>query len=427
MPAALRAFEQRAFLADIVADAVAGDVLVKDPDPSLMADVIICEPPVGIRWEVPVADPRWMFGAPPPVSAHFAWLQHAIAHLADDGTAYVTSINSALFNAGFSASIRANLLRAGCVQAVVALPPKMLPHTAVPLALWVLRRPSIDRRTVRVIDASAMEAPEEHIGDLIHAHLDVEGDVPHADVAVEDLLVEGANLNPSRWIVGDGADPTEVADAYAARLQAVNSNLEHLAELDLPLPAFTEGRGARVVTVGDLVRSGAVELRQGRVGRSDMERDDVIVARDVSNGVLPEHEAPDAPEPELTQPGDVLVTTTHKISTLMEPIGHHRVAVGVTRLRCLTDEFSPVYLHYILRGHWNGRHLVGATVQRANVRDLEVPVVSREQQDAFVAAAEQIENIRLAAVALEDHARELNAQMIEAVRYDVDLTSLESK
>ena len=68
------------------------DVLAKDPAPELKADLIVAEPPYGMYYEgYDLLDRRWTYGTPAKSSSELAWIQHAIAHLADGGVAYVVT------------------------------------------------------------------------------------------------------------------------------------------------------------------------------------------------------------------------------------------------------------------------------------------------------------------------------------------------
>ena len=113
-PGVLKIAAQRAALHDLHIELTQTDVLSEDVDPNLRADTILLEPPFGLRLDASrrLTDARFDFGAPPRASADTAWLQHAIAHLADDGRAYVLSPAGTLFRGGEEGRIRAELVEA---------------------------------------------------------------------------------------------------------------------------------------------------------------------------------------------------------------------------------------------------------------------------------------------------------------------------
>ncbi|WP_030543169.1 N-6 DNA methylase [Streptomyces albus] len=108
------------------------------------ADVVLCNPPFNERdWghaEL-ATDPRWVYGHPPRTEPELAWVQHALACLRPGGTA-VLLLPPAVASRRAGRRIRAALLRAGALRAVIALPPGAAPPHGVALHLWVLRSPA---------------------------------------------------------------------------------------------------------------------------------------------------------------------------------------------------------------------------------------------------------------------------------------------
>ncbi|MFZ1799592.1 MAG: hypothetical protein WAU24_06965, partial [Chitinophagaceae bacterium] len=126
---------------------------------------------------------------------------------------------------------------------------------------------------------------------------------------------------------------------------------------------------------------------------------------------------------QLTNEGEVLVTTQHGIHAAMDDSGGQLVAAGVHRLQVVDhNQISAGYLALVLGGSWNARFHVGATISRVDIRLLEVPLVSKvEQRDVQLAD--------FAAKLLVDHGTELvkqatalRASMLDALRYNVTLT-----
>ena len=123
------------------------------------ADLVLLDPPLGIsEWgDADIyLDERWTYGVPPPKNADLAWLQLAVQSLTETGRAIVLTTAGALSRAGREAAIRSALLEAGCITAVVLLPPRLRPDTSVPLALWILRSPGTSADSVLLIDASQL-------------------------------------------------------------------------------------------------------------------------------------------------------------------------------------------------------------------------------------------------------------------------------
>lgn len=102
----------------------AGDTLRADAFPQLAADAVLCHPPFNERnWghDELAYDPRWEYGFPARTESELAWVQHALAHLREGGTA-VLLMPPAAASRRSGRRIRADLLRRGALRAVIALP-----------------------------------------------------------------------------------------------------------------------------------------------------------------------------------------------------------------------------------------------------------------------------------------------------------------
>jgi SAM-dependent methyltransferase len=425
---------QRAELHGVDIELTQTDVLAEDVDPSLRADVIILEPPFGIRHYASdrLTDARFEFGVPPRTSADTAWLQHAIAHLTEDGRAYVLSPAGTLFHGGDEGRIRTELIRRGCVEAVVGLPGKMLPHTSIALALWVLRRPVSAAATehVLVIDASEAVAPENHIAAWLNDPTARDA-VPHADVPVTDVLAVESVLTPRRWVDRTERQPGEVTDAYANGWTAINDTVQKLRNVLASFEHFANFRKSRVMTVGELVEQGVLDIRLGRPkdryeDAPEELRDRVATAADVRDGTLREIGIDGEYDeyPELTWEGDVLATTMNTIRARVDEAGGHLPSTGVYRLRVLDrDVLSPGFLAIALTGSWNKRFQGGATIQRASIKELEVPLVPKADQQSIELAVFAISLLHEHAAHLAAEAETVGSALLDAVRYNAPLTN----
>ncbi len=429
---ALRVGAQRALLHGVSLHLAAGDVLTSDPFSDLRADVVVAEPPFGMAWDPSLAmsDPRFAFGVPPRMASDLAWVQHAIAHLAPNGRAFVLTYPGALFRAGSERQIRANLLSAGCVEAVVALPPKMLPHTSIGPALWVLR-PRTDPGEVLLVDASHVHV--DHVADKVTTWLGragsapVEPDVPHAVVPVVEVLAADAALAPAKWVGERSVDESSIADSFTRGSSAVATTLCMIAGSSLELDELADLPESRVATVRELIENGVVELQLGRPDRArtlDSGAEARIVrAADIKNGRLPATGGLPAPaDLDLTAPGDVLVTTMNEVRSVVDEAGGHLASTGVDRLRILeTESITADYLAAVLAGPWNSRLQAGTTIQRAPIRDLEVPLIPASDQRKVTQALGTVGALRELSQRLEGQAHETQRSILDALRYNVRL------
>ena len=121
-----------------------GDTFHNDRHPDLKADFILANPPFNVSdWggERLRDDRRWQYGVPPAGNANFAWVQHFVHHLAPAGVAgFVLANGSMSSNQSGEGEIRRNLIEAGLVDCMVALPGQLFYSTQIPACLWFLAR-----------------------------------------------------------------------------------------------------------------------------------------------------------------------------------------------------------------------------------------------------------------------------------------------
>lgn len=117
---------------------------LNDANKDLKADYIIANPPFNDSdWsgELLQTDARWVYGAPPPGNANYAWIQHFIYHLAPTGQAgFVLSKGSLTSNTSNEGLIRKALVENDLIDCIVNLPAKLFLNTQIPACLWFLSR-----------------------------------------------------------------------------------------------------------------------------------------------------------------------------------------------------------------------------------------------------------------------------------------------
>jgi type I restriction-modification system DNA methylase subunit len=206
---------------DITADVALGDVFSEDHYPQLRADRVISVPPWNQRLplaDVLTDDPRWVWGEPGPNDGNAAWVQHCLSHLADDGRAVIVVPNSALFEGGRAGRIRQRIVKAGLLDAVLALPPGLFEWTALPCSLLVFAkgRPNVDGKPAPTLMVDLTESAAEHAdpsssldSDLIDEvaklyRLWIEGQQPAAEYAAvaafDDLAGNDFVIDPGRYL-----------------------------------------------------------------------------------------------------------------------------------------------------------------------------------------------------------------------------------
>jgi type I restriction enzyme M protein len=118
------------------------DTFYEDRHPDVRADFILANPPFNMSdWARRTDDPRWRFGVPPSSNANYAWLQHIVSKLAENGTAGVVLANGSMSSQqSGEGQIRAAMVEGDLVACMVALPSQLFRTTAIPACLWFLAK-----------------------------------------------------------------------------------------------------------------------------------------------------------------------------------------------------------------------------------------------------------------------------------------------
>lgn len=429
---ALTTARQRFYLAGLTGRATftQANTIETDPNPGLKADAVVLEPPFGMRSTelgVVLSDPRWRFGTPKGAAADLAWLQDAIAHLGDTGRGFVVSLGGPLFASGALREIRQELLRQGCVEAVIELPSNVLIHTMAPLFIWVLRAPAAHAGgVVWMVDASSTQQTLFQDADL-PTYLDAVNDfvgglVPATSVPVTELLKDDASLIPHEWVHTSSYGGGDATDEYWKSVNRLVNVLEALDREDFPADVGElDFSRVRVLTIRSLVRDGYALLTKGRVapGEGGVLPADVVRPEHIRKG-LPSIDETVAGEQGVTEPGDILFTTMHDVHACVDREGGRRVSRQIYILRLSAESGSaPDFVAHCLMAPWNRRFQMGSAITRAKPDALEVPVPPIDVQRRIAEALSSVAVVKQLAAAADDYA----AALLNASRYGADLTS----
>ena len=209
-----------------------GDSFHNDRHPDLRADYILANPPFNVSdWggERLQDDQRWRYGNPPRGNANFAWVQHFLHHLAPRGRAgFVLANGSMSSSQSGEGQIRKNIVEAGLVDCIVALPGQLFRSTQIPACLWFLSRDTngsarhdetlfIDARNLgHMIDRTRRDLSANdiaRISNTYHTWLGEEGASIYADIlgfcksaSIQEIRKHAHVLTPGRYV---GAAPQE--------------------------------------------------------------------------------------------------------------------------------------------------------------------------------------------------------------------------
>ncbi|MCS7106201.1 MAG: type I restriction-modification system subunit M, partial [Candidatus Aenigmarchaeota archaeon] len=105
---------------------------------------------------------RFVFGFPPRQSADWAWIQHIIASMKENGRAAIVIDNGCLFRGGKEKAIRAQVLEKDLIEAVILLPEKLFYNTGAPGVIIILRKNKPEKRKGKVLFINASQEYEKH-------------------------------------------------------------------------------------------------------------------------------------------------------------------------------------------------------------------------------------------------------------------------
>ena len=109
--------------------------------PELKADYIIANPPFNDKkWGANQLseDIRFKYGVPSDENANFAWVQHFIYHLNENGKAAFILGRSAISAERTDLNIRKEIVKSGILDSILVLQSNLFYNTQIPASIWIL-------------------------------------------------------------------------------------------------------------------------------------------------------------------------------------------------------------------------------------------------------------------------------------------------
>ncbi len=218
-PTTLRLARMNLAIRGIDAQLEVGDTFLNDKfkDKDLKFDFILANPPFNISdWsgEQLRDDTRWKYGVPPVGNANYAWLQHFAHKLRPNGTAGIVLANGSMnSNSGGEGDIRKNMIEAGLVDCMVALPSQLFYNTMIPACLWFLARNKTNHK-FRDRSNEILFIDARKLGTMVNRR---NRELTDEDVA----LIAGTYHN---WRTKDGVYEDRAGFCRAATMDEVRSN-----------------------------------------------------------------------------------------------------------------------------------------------------------------------------------------------------------
>lgn len=214
------------------------DTLVEPQHFDMRFEAIVANPPFSAKWKgsdnpLNESDERFsQYGRLAPKStADFAFVQHMIHQLADNGTMACVLPHGVLFRSGAEATIREYIIeKQNYLDAVIGLPPNIFFGTSIPTCVLVLSKCRVNSEDILFIDASGEFEKEgnknklhpKNIERIVNTYRNRESIEKFSYVAkLEEIRENDYNLNIPRYV--DTFEEEEPVD-----LQAVSMVLQEL-------------------------------------------------------------------------------------------------------------------------------------------------------------------------------------------------------
>ncbi len=221
----------------------------------LRAEAIVANPPFSAKWSASplhLGDDRFsQFGRLAPNSkADFAFIQHMIHHLADNGTMAVVVPHGVLFRGGAEGHIRQYLIEdRNYLDAVIGLPANIFYGTTIPTCILVFKKCKENFDDILFIDASQQfgkRATQNYLRDtdidqIVSTYMNRSAQDRYSHVATLDEVRENEyNLNIPRYVDTFEPDAEIDLESVARELEALESLLP---EIDKTISTFCEELG----------------------------------------------------------------------------------------------------------------------------------------------------------------------------------------
>lgn len=222
------------------------DTLVHPQHLDLRFEAIVANPPFSAQWSassVFTTDDRFSeYGKLAPGSkADFAFVQHMIYHLAENGTMAVVLPHGVLFRGAAEGHIRKFLIKdRNCLDAVIGLPANIFYGTSIPTCILVFKKCRKADDSILFIDASRQfgkvgnqnQLREEDIEGIIGTYRRREILAKYSYTAsLQEVEENDYNLNISRYVETFEEDESIDLGRVAADLKAVDVEMHAIHDV----------------------------------------------------------------------------------------------------------------------------------------------------------------------------------------------------
>ena len=218
-------------------------------------EAIVANPPFSLQWSAHpdlLEDERFYpYGKLAPKSkADYAFVQHMIHHLDENGTMAVVLPHGVLFRGSAEGVIRRHLIETNnYLDAVIGLPANVFYGTGIPSVILVFKKCREDSENILFIDASQEYSPgknqnviqPEHINNIMEAYLN-RGNIDKFSylASLKEVAENDYNLNIPRYVdTFEEEDPIDLV-VVSNEIQAVDLEMK---DVDSEIAGFCDELG----------------------------------------------------------------------------------------------------------------------------------------------------------------------------------------
>ena len=197
----------------------AADTFTEDLHKDLKADFVLANPPFNMEWDRDKVENdrvRWKYGLPPKSNANYAWLQHMISKLSQQGKMACILANGSLSSSGEEGKIRQKLIENNLVDCIIAMPSNLFYTVTVPCSIWIINRNKKQENKTLFINATSLgtmvtrrlrELSEKDIKKISETHQNYQKNENYEDkkgfcysATIEEIKKNDYVLTPGRYV-----------------------------------------------------------------------------------------------------------------------------------------------------------------------------------------------------------------------------------
>lgn len=219
----------------------AADTFTEDLHKDLKADFILANPPFNLEWEREKVenDSRWRYGLAPKNNANYAWLQHMISKLSQNGKMACILANGSLSAGGQEGEIRKNLIENDLVDCILSMPSNLFYTVTVPCSIWIINRNKKQKGKTLFVNASNLgtmvtrrlrELSESDINKISEAYHNYQKGSNYENIkgfcylaALDEIKANDYVLTPGRYVGVEDSNEDDIP--FDEKMKTITSEL----------------------------------------------------------------------------------------------------------------------------------------------------------------------------------------------------------